>query len=118
MPNASRYLEPGYTYHLTHRCHDRRFLLKFGRDRDLYRHWLREGARRPLISHHEVGFVPPFRLDPCHSYTDPAGPDTQSLLDARRIQPAVPHNSRIHSAFHRLTKKGKAAYLVAHDKGK
>lgn len=49
MPNASRYLEPGYTYHLTHRCHDQRFLLKFARDRDVYRKWLREGARR-----HEV----------------------------------------------------------------
>lgn len=46
MPNASRYLEAGYTYHLTHRCHDRRFLLRFARDRDVYRHWLREGARR------------------------------------------------------------------------
>jgi hypothetical protein len=46
MPNASRYLEPGYTYHLTHRCHDRRFLLKIARDRDMYRRWLREGARR------------------------------------------------------------------------
>lgn len=46
MPNASRYLEPGYTYHLTHRCHDRRFLLKFARDRNDYRKWLREGARR------------------------------------------------------------------------
>lgn len=46
MPNASRYLEAGYTYHLTHRCHDRRFLLKFARDRDVYRRWLREGARR------------------------------------------------------------------------
>jgi putative transposase len=46
MPNATRYLESGYTYHLTHRCHDRRYLLKFARDRDLYRKWLREGARR------------------------------------------------------------------------
>ena len=46
MPNATRYLEPGYTYHLTHRCHDRRFLLKFARDRNDYRKWLREGARR------------------------------------------------------------------------
>ena len=46
MPNASRYLESGYTYHLTHRCHDRRFLLKFARDRNDYRKWLREGARR------------------------------------------------------------------------
>ena len=46
MPNASRYLQAGYTYHLTHRCHDRRFLLKFARDRNVYRKWLREGARR------------------------------------------------------------------------
>ncbi|MFZ4394884.1 MAG: transposase [Kiritimatiellia bacterium] len=46
MPNASRYLEPGYTYHLTHRCHDRRFLLRFAQDRDAYRQWLREGVGR------------------------------------------------------------------------
>jgi len=32
MPRASRYLRSGYTYHLTHRCHDRRFLLKFVRE--------------------------------------------------------------------------------------
>ena len=46
MPNASRYLQPGYTYHLTHRCHDRRYLLRTIRERDDYRKWLREGARR------------------------------------------------------------------------
>ena len=46
MPNASRYLEAGYTYHLTHRCHDRRFLLDTIRERNDYRRWLREGARR------------------------------------------------------------------------
>jgi len=46
MPNASRYLEPGYTYHLTHRCHDRRFLLRTIRERNDYREWLRHGARR------------------------------------------------------------------------
>ncbi len=46
MPNASRYLEPGYTYHLTHRCHDRRFLLRTIRERNDYRKWLREGAHR------------------------------------------------------------------------
>jgi putative transposase len=46
VPNASRYLEPGYTYHLTHRCHDRRFLLRTIRERSDYREWLREGARR------------------------------------------------------------------------
>ncbi len=46
MPRASRYLREGYTFHLTHRCHDRRFLLKFARDRDVYREWLRVGVRR------------------------------------------------------------------------
>lgn len=46
MPRASRYLVEGYTYHLTHRCHDRRFLLKFAQERDAYREWLRIGAQR------------------------------------------------------------------------
>jgi putative transposase len=46
MPNASRYLQSGYTYHLTHRCHDRRFLLNTVRERNDFRKWLREGARR------------------------------------------------------------------------
>lgn len=41
MPRASRYLIEGYTYHLTHRCHNRSFLLRFAKDRDVYRHWLR-----------------------------------------------------------------------------
>lgn len=46
MPRATRYLLPGYTYHLTHRCHDRQWLLRFGRDRDAYQEWLRLAARR------------------------------------------------------------------------
>lgn len=46
MPNASRYLQAGYTYHLTHRCHDKRFLLRTNRERNDYRKWLREGASR------------------------------------------------------------------------
>jgi putative transposase len=42
MPRANRYILPGYTYHVTHRCHDRSFLLKFALDRDAYRKMLRE----------------------------------------------------------------------------
>ncbi len=37
MPRANRYLIPGATYHLTHRCHDREFLLRHAVDRDAYR---------------------------------------------------------------------------------
>lgn len=37
MPRANRYFLPGKLYHLTHRCHDRQFLLKFIQDRNRYR---------------------------------------------------------------------------------
>jgi putative transposase len=50
MPRASRYLVEGYTSHLTHRCHDRRFLLKFKKERDAYREWLRVGVKRHGLS--------------------------------------------------------------------
>ena len=43
MPRANRYFIPHQVYHLTHRCHDREFLLKFARDRNDYRTKLREG---------------------------------------------------------------------------
>ena len=34
MPRAHRHYRPGHVWHLTHRCHQRDFLLKFCRDRD------------------------------------------------------------------------------------
>ena len=40
----------GHTYHLTHRCHDRRFLLRFKRERKAYREWLRVGVKRYGVS--------------------------------------------------------------------
>lgn len=46
MPRAHRYILPGYLYHVTHRCHDRSFLLKFARDRNYYREWLRKAMIR------------------------------------------------------------------------
>lgn len=50
MPRPKRQIIPGYIYHLTHRCHDGDFLLRFAQDRDTYRKWLREGKRRYGIS--------------------------------------------------------------------
>jgi putative transposase len=50
MPRSNRYLVAGYIYHLTHRCHNREFLLKRVRERDVYRKWLREGVRRFNVS--------------------------------------------------------------------
>ena len=43
---AHRHIQAGYTYHVTHRCHDRAFLLRFARDRQDYRAWLIEGLAR------------------------------------------------------------------------
>jgi REP element-mobilizing transposase RayT len=46
MPRANRYYVPGYTWHLTHRCHKKEFLLKFDRDRARYLWWLFEAKKR------------------------------------------------------------------------
>ena len=42
MPRTNRVSGDGGVLHLTHRCHNRAFLLKFARDRDAYRSLLRE----------------------------------------------------------------------------
>ena len=40
MPRAKRTYIPGYVWHITHRCHNRDFLLKFERDRARWCYWL------------------------------------------------------------------------------
>ncbi len=46
MPRAHRYFLPDQVWHLTHRCHDRQFLLKFAHDRHRYLRWLFEAKKR------------------------------------------------------------------------
>lgn len=46
MPRAYRYIVEGRTYHISQRCHNRSFLLRFARDRDAYRTMMRERVRR------------------------------------------------------------------------
>lgn len=50
MPRAKRTIIPGGVWHLTHRCHNREFLLKFERDRIRWRYWLFEARRRYRLS--------------------------------------------------------------------
>jgi putative transposase len=50
MPRANRYILPDCVYHLTHRCHNGAFLLRFARDRTAYRARLRESVRECRIS--------------------------------------------------------------------
>ena len=51
MSRANRLRVDGGVFHLTHRCHNRAFLLKFARDRDAYRarpqEHLRQMKREP-----------------------------------------------------------------------
>lgn len=46
MPRANRIFSPGLVWHITHRCHEKAFLLRFARDRRRWRHWLFEAKRR------------------------------------------------------------------------
>jgi putative transposase len=50
MPRSNRYIQPGYIYHITHRCHDRKFLLHATQDREKYCFLLREAVRKYDIS--------------------------------------------------------------------
>ncbi len=50
MPRANRLFNHHPIWHLTHRCHNREFLLKFARDRRLWCHWLFEARRRYSLS--------------------------------------------------------------------
>jgi len=46
MARANRHYIPGCVWHITHRCHKKEFLLRFGRDRHRWRQWLFEGKKR------------------------------------------------------------------------
>lgn len=46
MPRANRFYVPGGVWHVTHRCHNRDFLLKFKRDRLRWKHWLFQARKR------------------------------------------------------------------------
>jgi putative transposase len=46
MARANRLKGDGGVFHVTHRCHDRKFLLKFARDRNAYRAKLLEHLRQ------------------------------------------------------------------------
>lgn len=46
MPRANRFYLPGAVWHITQRCHDRKFLLKFERDRLRWKHYLFQAKKR------------------------------------------------------------------------
>lgn len=46
MPRANRSFLPGLIWHITHRCHQKAFLLGLGKDRENWVGWLGEARRR------------------------------------------------------------------------
>jgi putative transposase len=50
MPRANRFFIPGTVWHITHRCHDRKFLLKFDKDRRRWKYWLFQSKKRYGLS--------------------------------------------------------------------
>jgi REP-associated tyrosine transposase len=46
MPRANRHFLPGHVWHITHRCHEKHFLLKFACDRRRYLRWIFEAKKR------------------------------------------------------------------------
>jgi REP element-mobilizing transposase RayT len=46
MPRANRHFLAGHIWHITHRCHQKQFLLKFPRDRRRYLHWVFDAKKR------------------------------------------------------------------------
>ena len=46
MPRAHRYYVPGHVWHITHRCHQKEFFLKFAKDRKRWIQWLYEAKKR------------------------------------------------------------------------
>jgi len=50
MPRANRYYTAGHVWHITHRCHQKHFLLKFAKDRRRWVHWLFQANKRYGLS--------------------------------------------------------------------
>jgi len=77
MPRANRHFLAGYVWHITHRCHQRKFLLKFARDRRRYLHWLFEAKKRFGLC--VLDYMVTCNIQPCipsggcHAWTDDTG---------------------------------------------
>ena len=50
MARANRHFIAGHIWHLTHRCHKRKFLLKFSKDRTRWMELLLEAKKRYQLS--------------------------------------------------------------------
>ena len=57
MTRANRHHLPGYIWHITHRCHKRKFLLKFGKDKRRCLAYIDLNMVRAGVVHHPGEWV-------------------------------------------------------------
>ncbi|MBS3819642.1 transposase [bacterium] len=50
MPRSKRFFIPGYTWHITHRCHNNQFLLKYNHDKTRWMDLLHRAKKRFQLS--------------------------------------------------------------------
>jgi REP-associated tyrosine transposase len=86
MPRANRHFLPGYIWHITHRCHQKQFLLKFARDRRRYLRWVFEAKKRFGLS--VLNYM--VTSNPIHLLVKDTGPDvlaqSMQLIAGRTAQ--------------------------------
>ena len=90
MPRANRHFLAGCIWHITHRCHRRNFLLKFGRDRRSYLGWVLEAKKRFGLA--VLNYI--VTSNHIHLLVKDTGPNV--IADSVQLMPAA--RSRIQSA--------------------
>jgi len=82
MPRANRHFLPGHVWHITHRCHQKQFLLKFARDRRRYLRWVFEAKKRFGLS--VLNYM--VTSNHIHLLVKDTGPDGDETPTRRSIQ--------------------------------
>jgi len=105
MARANRHYIPGQIWHITHRCHERDFLLKLARDRRGWAKWLREAKGRYALwfvgpqLHRHIELCPSHGTGRCRRGSHPQvhavdrganRPGIQSKKDPKRRIPGRP----------------------------
>ena len=89
MPRANRHFLPSHIWHITHRCHQKEFLLKFARDRRRYLHWLFEAKKRFGLS--VLNYM--ITSNHVHLLIKDTGPNV--IADSMQLIPAAPPRNTI-----------------------
>ena len=114
MPRKNRYFTAGGLWHVTHRCHNRDFLLRFSRDRDAYRSLLRERMRSSgvdlyaycVTSNHENCWTESLAVG-CREFVERMAGTLRNRRELEFVYPQTPGAPVV------LRERGMAGYVTA-----